>query len=309
MEKVLITGANGFIGSNLIKKLLKENIEVWAVVRPSSETKEKVYAIEGVHCIESTIETLEEHLSELPESVDAVYHLAWQGVNAIERDIMEIQIQNVELCLESMRFAAKINAKKFILPGSTSEYWYYQKPINKDALPSPQNAYGSAKVSLRFMAELYAMELGLEFIYVVIAGIYAADRRDNNVIFYTIDKLLKKEKPALTKLEQLWDFVHIDDVVEAMYLIGKNGKANAFYTVGHGDNQPLYKYIEQIHEYIDPTLPIGIGEVPYKDECLPCSCIDLTAVCEDTGYVPKIDFCDGIKEVIDAIKTEMEYDK
>lgn len=309
MEKVIITGATGFIGSNLIKKLIKENVEVWAVIHPDSQAKEKVYAVEGVHCVECSIDTLREHLDEFPRDVDVVYHLAWRGVNAHEREVMEIQVQNIDLCLESMRFATALNAKKFIMPGSTSEYWYYQKPIDKDALPCPQIAYGSVKVALRFMAEVYAAELGLEFIYVVIAGIYAPDRRDNNVIFYTIDKLLKGEKPSLTKLEQLWDFVHIDDVVEALHLIGKSGKTNAFYAVGHGDNQPLYKYIEQIHQYIDPTLPIGIGEVPYNAERLPCSCIDLSAVCEDTGYVPKVDFETGIKAVIDAIKMERAYDK
>lgn len=58
----------------------------------------------------------------------------------------------------------------------------------------------------------------------VITGIYAADRRDNNIIFYVIDKLLRKEKPLMTKLEQLWDYINIRDVVEALTLIGEKGQ-------------------------------------------------------------------------------------
>lgn len=74
--------------------------------------------------------------------------------------------------------------------------------------------------------------------------------------------------------------------------------------MGHGDNWPLYKYIEIIHKKIDPRLPLGIGEVPYSNGILPCSCIDLTDIHKDTGFEPKIDFDKGISLVIDRIKEE-----
>lgn len=305
MEKVIITGADGFIGSNLIKKLVEKEVEVWAVVYPSSVTKDRICNLKNVHCIEANIQELEEHSSEFPKNVDVFYHLAWQGVNVAERDNLDLQIINIDLCLRCIRLAGTMKAKKFILPGSTSEYLYYGKPINEYAIPSPQNAYGSVKVALRYLARQYADQFDLDLNYVVITGIYAADRKDNNVIFYVIDKLLKGEKPAVTKLEQLWDYVHIKDVVNALILIGDKGKRNAFYAVGYGDNQPLYKYIEIIHDYIDPTCPIGIGEIPYKNNLLPSSCIDLSALCNDTGYVPEINFKEGIKEVIDTIRREI----
>lgn len=306
MEKVIITGADGFIGSNLIKKLVENNIEVWAVVYPNSITKERVNNLENVHCIECDIQELVEHCSEFPKDADVFYHFAWQGVNAADRDNLELQLININLCLLCIRFAGIIKAKKFLLPGSTSEYLYYGKPINEYAIPSPQNAYGSVKVALRYLAKQYAEQFDLDFNYVVITGIYAADRKDNNVIFYVIDKLLRGEKPAVTKLEQLWDYVNIKDVISALILIGDKGKKNAFYAVGHGDNQPLYKYIEVIRESIAPTSPIGIGEIPYVNDVLPSSCIDLSAIYNDTGFIPEIDFKEGIKEVIDTMRKEMQ---
>jgi nucleoside-diphosphate-sugar epimerase len=237
-----------------------------------------------------------------------MYHFAWQGVNALERNDFDIQLRNIDICMECLRLASKLHVKKFIFPGSTYEYMYCGHPINETALPTPQNAYGSVKAALRYIAAEYAKTLKVEFIYVVIAGIYAADRRDNNVIFYVIDQLLRGEKPKVTKLEQMWDYVHIDDVTEALYLVGEKGRNGGFYAIGKADNQPLYKYIEEIHNYIDPTLPIGIGEVPYSSDKLPMSCIDLTAIQRDTGFVPKVDFKDGIKEVIDIMKEEYERD-
>ncbi len=305
MKKVIITGADGFIGSNFIKSLVKEGVEVWAVVYPQSVTKSRIDKWEGVHCIECDIDALEDMASYFPREADGFYHFAWQGVHANDRNNMSLQMGNIELCLKCLRFAAQVKARKFILPGSTSEYLYYGRPINEQAVPSPQNAYGSVKVALRYLAKQYAEELGIDFIYVVITGIYAADRRDNNVIFYTIDKLLRGEKPSVTRLEQLWDYVHIRDVAQALALIGDKGRRGAFYAIGRGDNQPLYKYIEIIHRCIDPKLPIGIGEVPYVNDILPSSCIDLSAVYEDTGFVPKINFEDGIREVIDTMREEI----
>lgn len=305
MKKVIITGADGFIGSNFVKELVKNSVEVWAIVYPQSETKHRISTLEGVHCIETDINQLQNRVAEFPKEVDAFYHFAWQGVNANDRNNLELQLKNIDLCLKCMEFASAVGARKFILPGSTSEYLYYGKPINEQAIPSPQNAYGSVKVALRYLAEQYAKQQDMDFIYVVITGIYAADRRDNNVIFYTIDKLLRGEKPSVTKLEQLWDYVNIQDVVEALRLIGEKGKNRAFYAIGHGDNQPLYKYIEIIHNYIDVNLPLGIGEVPYADDLLPSSCIDLSRIYEDTGFVPKVDFKEGIKAVIDTMEKEI----
>lgn len=305
MKKVIVTGADGFIGSNLIKKLINENVEVWAVIYPQSKTKARIYELKSVHCIECEISELILNIEKFPSQVDAFYHFAWQGVNANDRDDLELQMKNINLCFECIKAASLVKAQKFILPGSTSEYLYYGMPINESAIPSPQNAYGSVKVALRYLAKQYAAQLKVEFIYVVITGIYAADRKDNNVIFYTIDKLLRGEKPSLTKLEQAWDYVHIIDVIDALMLIGDKGKGNSFYAIGHGDNQPLYKYIDIIHECIDPEAPLGIGDIPYKDNRLPSSCIDLSALYKDTGFVPQIDFKDGIKDVIDTMKREM----
>lgn len=309
MKQVVITGADGFIGTHFIQRLLQDGVEIWAIVYPQSSTKDRLKDFKKIHCVESTLDSLTDYIDIFPQNTDAFYHFAWQGVNAFDRNDMPTQMKNIDMCLYAIRFAANIHTKKFILPGSTSEYLHYGKPIDENALPSPQNAYGSVKVALRYLAQQYALQCGLDFIYTVITGIYAADRKDNNVIYYTIDKLLHGEKPSVTKLEQRWDYVHIDDVTEALTLIGEKGKAGAFYVVGHGDNQPLYEYIKVIHQYINPSLPLGIGDIPYADDRLPSSCVDLTNLQIDTGFIPKVGFDTGIKAVIETMRREISNEK
>lgn len=306
MKRYIVTGANGFIGRHLIDALLSTGDEIYAFVYPEAQNLDNITS-PNLHVIACDLVDIFDYADAVPSDIFAMYHLAWQGVRPEERNNLDLQLKNIFLTLKCMDFAARKKAKKVIFPGSTNEYLYYGKPLNRDAVPSPRDAYGSVKIALRYLCQQYSIQNDIEFIYTIIAGIYADDRKDNNVIFYTIDKLLHKEKPSLTKLEQLWDYVYIDDVINALIAIAKrNASTSNVYAIGHGDNWPLSNYIKIIHEKIDPSLPLGIGEVNYKDTKLPCSCIDLTDLIHDTGFVPQVNFEDGISTVIQKLKDEME---
>lgn len=305
MEAVVITGGDGFIGSHLVHFFVEKGLRVYALTIPESPMVGRIRDIQNVTVIQRNLNETDALLNELPKSPIAFIHLAWGGVSPENRNSVDIQIGNVSLCMEAAKLAAKLRARRFILPGSTMEYAYCGQEINEKACPSPQNAYGAAKISARYLCETLCEELKLSYIYVVITGIYAADRRDSNVIYYTISELLQGRKPSLTALEQRWDYVHIDDVTQAFYLIATQGRAGAFYGIGHGDNWPLANYITQIRDLIDPQLPLGIGEVPYKDTRLPSSCVDMTSLKADTGFVPQIPFEVGIKEVIKNVEEAM----
>ncbi len=300
----MVTGADGFVGHNLVNCLLKKNVEVYATIYPGNNIYSNVKN-SNLHVIEVDLNRALEQIWKFPKNVDVFYHFAWIGVSPESRNDLVIQKQNIQLTLSCIELAAKIHALKFVLPGSTNEYMYYGKPIDENAVPSPENTYGAVKIALRYLATDLARQLGIPFFYVIIAGIYAADRRDNNVIYYTISKLLNREKPKLTKLEQKWDYVYIDDVVEALVAIGEKGRPSTLYCIGHGDNWKLYNYIDIIHKIIDPSLPIGVGEVPYSMDKIPSSCVDLKTLVEDTGFVPRIPFEIGIKYVIESLEKEL----
>ena len=308
MKKVLVTGADGFIGRHLVNKLLTEGKEVFGVVPPDSCAYEnRNDARLHICCMDLNEAT--RHIGEFPVGeIDVLYHFAWTGVKPEDRDLFDEQIKNIGMTMECMKLAAAIKIKRIVFPGSTCEYLYYGRPLDRNAPPSPADAYGAAKTALRYLCGAYAEEHEIDFIYTIITGIYSSDRIDNNVISYTIKSLLRKEKPVLTKLEQLWDYIHIDDAVEALFLAGEKGKKNAVYAIGHGDNWELRRYIEIIHHLIDSSLPLGIGEIPYSGDVIPSSCIDLSEIQRDTGFAPRVDFKSGIAAVIQKIRTDMGID-
>lgn len=304
MKSVVITGADGFIGHHLVQYMTAQGYAVYAIVIAESPTRDRLNGLEGVTVVLGGGEDYPDLAGQLPQNPTAFIHLAWAGVSPEGRNSTAVQMGNIDLCLRAVRLAAAIGAQRFILPGSTTEYTDCGMAINERACPSPQNAYGAAKVASRYLCAALCEELGLPYIYAVITGIYAADRTDNNVIFYAISSLLEGEKPSFTALEQLWDYVHIDDVIRALFLIAERGKDKAFYAIGHGDNWPLCNYIYQIRDLIDPALPLGIGEIPYKDGRRPSSCVDLTALRRDTGFEPQIPFDEGIRAVIERVAAD-----
>lgn len=305
MKRVLVTGADGFLGQNLVTYLLDCGKQVVAVVYPGNDVYKDIKN-DSLQVVSADLNNAFDYVNEFPTGIDVMYHLAWMGVRPEQRNDLDIQMKNLNMSMECFKLAKEIGVKRIILPGSTNEYLYYGKPINRDAIPSPSNAYGTVKVALRYLGRQFAKANDMGFIYLIVAGIYAADRKDSNVIFYTIDKLLHGEKPSLTLLEQKWDYIYIDDVIRAFVLAGEKGKNEAVYAVGHGDNWELNNYIEIIHNMIDANLPLGLGEIPYDSEVLPSSCIDLTDIQKDTGFEPVVDFKTGISMVIDKLKREME---
>ena len=304
IKRAIVTGADGFIGRNLTSFLSQCGYEVYAFVFTDNNTLKEISNLSNVHFVPCDLNNVLDCAEMIPDGVDIMYHFAWAGVKPELRADMGVQLSNIPLTIKCMEFASQKKVKRILVPGSTSEYLYCGQSVNSKAIPTPRDAYGSVKVALRYLCAEYAKQHNIEFLYAVITGIYAADRRDNNVIYYTIDSLLREEKPSLTKLEQLWDYVYIDDAVQALFAVGEKGRPNLVYAIGHGDNWPLRNYIEIIRDKINPTLPLGIGEVSYKESELPCSCVDLTDLERDTGFVPKVDFETGIEKVISRVRKD-----
>lgn len=304
LNTVIISGADGFIGRHLTSFFSKQNFVVYALVVPDNPNADRIRTIPNVIVVEGNLLEWTALKEKLPKSSVAFIHLAWMGVSTEQREDLETQKINIDLALNAVRLASELNAKRFILPGSTAEYVESGGLINEKSYPSPQTAYGAVKVATRFLCKILCEEMNIPYIYTVITGIYAADRIDNNVIYYTVSQLLDGKRPSYTKLEQRWDYVHIDDVVLALYLIATKGKSGSFYGIGHGDNCQLSEYICKIRDLIDKNLTLGIGEIPYKNDKLPSSCVDMASLMNDTGFKPLVSFEKGIQEVIETLQKQ-----
>lgn len=299
---VMITGANGFIGSRLCDFFaINSNNTVYALVKDINEdvsmfTRDN---IKIVYCDLLESKTLRDKLN---VEIDIFYNLAWIGVSTSLKNNFDLQYLNIQFCYNAISIAKELHAKKFIGVGSMSEFAYSSAEITGYGVPSPSDFYSVAKVSSRYFCEIFAEQNDIDFNWTFITSIYGPGRNDDNVITYTIKKLLSNETPQYTGLEQKWDYIYIDDVINALFLVGTKGVNKKYYTIGSGFNMKLKDYIMIIKNNINPNAKIEIGKLPYKTMRIDNSIVDISEFVSDTGFKANFTFDEGIQRTIEYFK-------
>lgn len=301
MKKALIVGANGYVGTNLCNKLVSTDIDVIALVQKGSDYS-LLKNLERVNCIEFELATIDELEDSLLLNVDVLFHLAWSGVSSANKNFVEKQTQNILYGIKVMYFSEKHNIKRVIVAGSASEYAYCNEVITGFNIPYPSDIYSASKIATRYVCQTYANQKGISFIWTAITSVYGPGRNDNNLITYSIKTLLENNKPSFTKLEQRWDYVFIDDLIDALILIGHKGKDGMIYPIGSGISRKMIEYVNIIRNSIDPQLKLGIGDLPYKNKMIDNQILDISSLQNDTGYLPKYSFEEGIQLTIEYFK-------
>ena len=302
MQKVIITGANGFIGSHLVKRMNEMGVEVIALVDPRFDYS-FIKELSNVTIIAFSLQNIDSLYSdERLKDSDIVYHLAWSGVHASYRNNEDEQLQNIKYCLDILKLAKHIRCWKVLIPGSAAEVSCGDGMITGKESPAPSDIYSATKVATRYLCQTYAHQHDIALIWPLITSIYGPGRDDNNLISYAIKTLLRGEKPSFTKLEQQWDYLYIDDLIEALVALGDKGKSYV-YPIGSGEHRKMSEYVGIIHQIINPNLSLGIGDIPYKNpNRIDNQMMDISALKRDTGFSPKTIFEEGISKTIDYFR-------
>ena len=302
MNKVVVVGANGFIGSHLCLHLATQGYQVIALVQkgfPYDILQNK----DNITCLDFSFDDL--HLlngNPNLESATMLYHLAWAGVSTTFKNKAITQAQNVLYGIKVLEFADTNGIRRVIVPGSASEYACGKGIIDGHNIPAPSDLYSAAKVATRYVCQTYARQHNIQFLWATITSIYGPGRKDNNLITYAIKTLLQGEKPSFTGLEQQWDYLYIDDLMSALQAIGEKGIDGKIYPVGSGEHKQMAEYVKILRDKIDPSLPLGIGDLPYKNKTIDNQVLDISALKADTGFAPRYTFEQGIELTINYFK-------
>lgn len=301
-----MTGASGFLGGHLVKALLKKNVEVTAVVRDAG----KLTGIKnGLLCV------VEADLADyavldkkvLAGSYDAFYHFAWAGTSGEARADAALQLFNVKSACEAVGAAKRLGCRRFVNAGSLMEYEAAECMRAPGLKPDGNYLYRSAKLAAHYMAKAEAGRTGLPFVNLIISNVYGEGELSARLISATLRKLVKGERVSFTAGAQLYDFIYMEDALEAFYQAGENGKPYCDYYIGSGQIRPLREYIEELYGCLPAGQKPWFGDVPYDGVRLSYCEFDREALARDTGFVCRVPFEEGIrrtyawmKEAVDA---------
>jgi nucleoside-diphosphate-sugar epimerase len=296
MKKVIVTGATGFIGTWLVKYLLEAGMDVTVIVRNKKKLADSIKDSVTVHeYMYDEYEKIEMAFDEY----DVFYHMAWEGVSTENKNVLNVQMKNIEMAVSALQLANRIGCKKFVMAGTVAEYADCDGFIQPERKQTPGDLYGAVKTSAYYILHVLAQQLGIGFIWAILPSTYGEGRADNNIITYTICKLLKGDKPLYGDLDQLWDFLYVGEVVKALALIGEHGIPGKTYGVGSGSCRPIKDYICAIRDMINPDLELGIGELPQNGQRTNSSCVEIYDLVKDTDFKVNTSFEQGIRKTIE----------
>ena len=302
MKRAIVTGATGMIASALIRKLVKENVEVIALCRKEDSKDDEFFKSPLVTAIDADISEYATLSEKISEKCDVLYHFAWLGTFGNVRNDTYTQTDNIKYTLDAVRLAADTGCECFVSAGSQAEYGRTTEKLTAETHANPETGYGIAKYTAGKFSRMYAEQLGLRHCWVRILSVFGQKGNPNSIIMSSLDKMLKGEYTSFTKGEQQWDFLHCDDAATAFYLIGEKGKHGSVYPLGSGKTRLLADYITAMRDCINPELKVGIGDLPYNEGQVMYLCADITKLTEDTGFVPELTFEEAIIRTAEWMK-------
>ncbi|MBT4207563.1 NAD-dependent epimerase/dehydratase family protein [Candidatus Woesearchaeota archaeon] len=255
--KIIVTGGAGFVGTNLIKRLLEDEHEVVSLDNYSTGFKENEQEGCKYYNLDLAEEgaPLEDYLSNLPGGYEVIYHMA--ALARIQPSIVKPHItlkNNFMSTLNILDYAKRHNSQVIYAGSSTRHHGIFNSP------------YAWSKLAGEHLCELYSNLYDLNTSicrFYNVYGKYHIDSGDYATVLAIFERqYLNNESLTITnKGEQRRDFTHVDDIVDALVsCIGKDFRAEDF-ELGRGVNYSINEIAECFGEdYPKEYLPERPGE-------------------------------------------------
>ena len=215
-QRIVMTGATGFIGRNVAEQLLAQGARVFALVRPESRNRRNLPVHEHLTWIEAAMEEAESCVP-LIGHADGFLHFAWGGVNRQEIDSPEVQASNVDGSLACLEAACRLGCQVFMDAGSRVEYGITADGTMEESMEChPVNAYGKAKLEFAQKAEAFCRQNQMTFYHLRFFSVYGTGDHPWSIISTLVRELPQNHKVSLSACRHRWNFMDISDAARAV---------------------------------------------------------------------------------------------
>jgi UDP-glucose 4-epimerase len=308
--KCFITGATGFLGSFLVRHLIAQGHEVYAMIRnPEPEACWRIADLmTQLQVVEADLNHLDKLDAVLPAMrPDVIFHLAWNGVGSEARNSPAQLIQNVSSTLKMLDLCNLSGCPVFVGLGSQAEYGIAQGVLDEASACNPVTAYGVAKTSLSMLVAKFGEITKTRILWFRLFSAYGPKDDPNHLLPHLIDNLLDGACPPLTMGEQKWDYLYVEDAVEALIAGAVSANAHGIFNLASGQVHSLREVIESARNEIDRDIVLKFGELPYRPDQVMHLQADINRLCAATGWKPRIGLTEGLKTTIGWYKEKSVY--
>ncbi|MEI6477949.1 MAG: NAD-dependent epimerase/dehydratase family protein [bacterium] len=308
MERILITGGAGFIGSNACNILSKEGYEVIAFDNLSLGRKRNLE--EGVTFINGDLANAED--LEQVGQVDYVIHLAASSsAPMFVDDLIGSFENNIVNHMRVLEYARTHGAKKIIFASTSSIYGNNPVPLTEDQDVTPPNMYSVTKHAQEEASQVYAEMHELEIIafrFMSVYGLHEEHKgRFANLISQFMWGMEQGRQPTVYGDGlQTRDFTNVKDIVQAFrHAIKKEGGFGfSVYNVGTSQAINMHDLMKILNHAMGTKIEAALVENPIKTGYVKNQLGSLEKINRELGYEPTVSLEEGVKEIVEHRKTD-----
>jgi UDP-glucose 4-epimerase len=296
-KRVLVTGAAGFIGQRLVRRLVEGGARVWAGLAPD-EAPERVAALpvpaERLVFDLRDGEGVRAAVAEAAPQV--VFHLAAVGVTDPEIDAalaLAVNTGGTVHLLEALRG----RTSRVVLVGTCYEYGARESVEGLD----PFNAYAASKVAAWAFGRMYWRMYALPVVTVRLFQVYGPGQPAHTLIPAAIDAALTGRDFPMTPGEQERDFIFVEDVVTGMLAAaGAPGIEGESLDLGTGRAHSARQVVERIWAATGARGQMLPGALPYRPGAVMHSVADAERTARLTGWRAQVTLGEGLRQTIQS---------
>jgi nucleoside-diphosphate-sugar epimerase len=294
---LVLTGATGFIGAAVRQELLRRNVRPLVLLRPESDPSRQT-ALDPRLTFTSAAWAAPDLIAQLaPHRPEALIHCAWRGVGGADRNAAFQVEENLPLTLATVRLAAATGCRHWVGLGSQAEYGNPNRIVTEESAPRPTTAYGEAKLAAGREALALCARLGITGSWLRVFSTYGPGDHPRWLIPHVIREFLHGRAPQVTRCEQRWDYLYVDDAARAIVEVACS-RSGGVHNLGSGEAPVLRDTVEQIRRECGATVAAAYGAVPYRDDQVFHLQADISKLTFATGWTPRVPLTDGIRATV-----------
>ena len=264
--KYVITGGAGFIGSNLVERLVKEGSKVHVIDNFSFGKLENCNKKAHYYNIDLSQKSNFNQVKEVCKNADSVFHLACIArVQPSIKNPVEYEMNNTISTVNILKASVESNVRRFIYSSSSSVYGNQTNlPLKEDFKTNPLSPYGAQKLYGEILCKTFSKVYGLETVSLRYFNVYGEKQNIDGAYALVIGIFLNQrsnEKSLTIRGDgsQRRDFTYVGDVVRANILASKSEHVGSgeIINIGNGKNKSINEiasYVGGKIKYIDPVL-------------------------------------------------------
>lgn len=290
-KEVLLTGASGLIGREVLKLLLDKGYKVCVI-----EHMQRIMQKNNLRVV--SLDLLNKHEVDLffeENSFSNLIHLAWYGDKKVHSH--NINLEWVEASLNLLKNFHQTGGKKFLGAGSISEYDFKYGYFTEDLTPlDNKSLYGQAKSALYKVSNVYCKNNDIDFKWARIFNLYGKFERGERLIPYVINAMLNKEPVKVSSCEKYQDYLSAYDVASAIIDLFESDLQGAV-NICSGKPVQLRYIVNKIAELTNFEGEILWGAIPaaFGDDLVVGNNDKLKSI----GWKPKYTLEEGLQSTIE----------